>query len=166
MPKGVYARESLRSRFLRRFTKAGPPHPCGGRCWVWLGRVRYDGYGVIDVDREETGAHRVSYALFVGPVPASLAVLHRCDNRRCVNPGHLFLGTNTDNSFDMVAKDRQAKGEGVGTSKLTEQQVREARRLYHFRQRGSGTHALARRFGVSQSTIWAAINGMQWRHVE
>jgi hypothetical protein len=77
-------------------------------CWLWNGRARHwAGYGMFHVgnDRAEQ-AHRVAYALAIGPIPSGLGVLHRCDNPPCCNPSHLFLGTQADNLKDMWAKGR------------------------------------------------------------
>lgn len=92
---------------------------CDNGCWIWTASVhrKNGGYGQIQLGRRGEGvakAHRVSYELHCGPIPDELMVLHRCDNRRCVNPEHLFLGTAQDNTDDMIQKKRaywQAKKE-------------------------------------------------------
>lgn len=73
-------------------------------CWNWIGRLSTDGYGAIG--RREA-AHRAAWKYTHGPIPPGLHVLHTCDNRRCVRPSHLFLGTPQDNTDDMFSKDRQ-----------------------------------------------------------
>lgn len=75
-------------------------------CWMWTGGIVH-GYGCWEVDGRRERAHRWAWELFVGPIPEGMHVLHRCDNPPCVNPNHLFLGTQTDNVQDMDAKGRR-----------------------------------------------------------
>lgn len=75
-------------------------------CWLWTGRKNRDGYGYVSIDSKPVGAHRIAYSLNVGAIPDGLFVLHRCDTPPCVNPSHLFLGTNTDNMRDASGKGR------------------------------------------------------------
>jgi len=108
-------------------------------------------------------AHRIAWELKNnGPVPDGQCVLHHCDNPPCVNPNHLFLGTNAANMLDMVEKDRQARGEQHGESKLTEVDVRQIRRWY---DAGMTKTEIAKKFGVSRSTIYRALSGVNWKHV-
>lgn len=81
-------------------------------CWEWTAALHDSGYGIIGLGGRDAGvgrAHRVSYELAFGPIPPGLFVCHRCDNRKCVRPDHLFLGTNQENVDDMVAKGRNAR---------------------------------------------------------
>lgn len=115
-------------------------------CWEWVGAILDSGYGKAEGGR----AHRVSYAMSVAPIPNGLDVLHRCDNRKCVKPEHLFLGTNTDNMRDMAAKGRGR------LSRLTQAQVREIRHRY-----ATGTvsmAALGREFGCDSGHICRIVN--------
>jgi len=75
-------------------------------CWEWIAGKFDSGYGAFQDEGKLVGAHRASYALYTTHIPEDLCVLHRCDNRSCVNPSHLFLGTRKDNHDDMVSKGR------------------------------------------------------------
>jgi len=108
-------------------------------------------------------AHRVSYRLAYGEIPAGEAVLHRCDVRRCVRPDHLFTGTNADNQADKVAKGRQLRGNTAPNAKLSEAEVGELRRL-HATGMLNMTGA-ARHHGVSVAAISNAVHGKSWKHL-
>lgn len=97
-----------------------------GECWEWMGGVDRSGYGVIGRPGAASGAwkaHRFSWESVIGEIPAGLCVLHRCDNRRCVRPDHLFLGTKGDNARDASAKGRTLHGERSPNAKLTNAQA-------------------------------------------
>lgn len=130
-------------------------------CWLWTGPLFHEGYGCVCVSgrRQPLYAHRLSYELFIGPIPVGKSVLHRCDVKNCVDPAHLFLGTHADNMRDAAAKGRMPGGPGP---KLTVQTVKQARQL---RAEGVGYDALAEHFGVAWCTIWQAVNGVSWKHV-
>ncbi len=78
---------------------------CDG-CWNWVGCLTRNGYGQGTYKQKRYSAHRASYSEFIGPIPSKLLVLHKCDNRRCINPEHLFIGTAKENTLDMVKKGR------------------------------------------------------------
>lgn len=141
-------------------------------CWEWKGRTDRYGYGLswessalTGVSRRgrRTGAHRVAWMLFRGPIPNGLWVLHRCDNRRCVRPDHLFLGTVQDNNADRKAKGRAPRGEERPDSKLTESDIREIRAL---NSHGVGYKRLAKQFCVSPRSIGNIVHRRKWAHVE
>ena len=135
-----------------------------GECWEWQGCKLPAGYGKLGRKYETVYAHRISWTLNHGNIPNGICVLHKCDNPSCVNPEHLFLGTLDDNNKDMTRKRRQARGETQSWAKLTESDVRIARRLYT--EEGISFKALGQRFGVRDTTIREAILGITWGHVE
>ena len=107
-------------------------------------------------------ANRFSWEFFYGPIPDGLWVLHRCDNRKCIRPDHLFLGNASDNQKDMVAKGRSAKGQKQGSSKLKDSEVLEIKKLLH---NGYLTKRLGELFNVTTRHIWAIKRGLRWRHI-
>lgn len=139
-----------------------------GECWLWTSAVRGRGYGVFHARLPGgrwrcIGAHRAAWVLCRGVLPdESISVCHRCDNPSCVNPAHLFLGTNIDNIRDRDAKGRQARGERQSKAKLTEERV-VALRLA--RAAGVMTRDLAREFGISQWNVCFICQGRGWKHV-
>ena len=144
-------------------------------CWLWIGTCNMRRYGVLqlhgrmkrEMERCEIKAHRLSWELHHGPIPSNMQVLHKCDVRNCVNPDHLFLGTQRENIHDMDTKGRRgvAFGTDLPQAKLTNAIVLEMRRLH--REEGIGASALARQFSVAQGTAWKAITpGWGWTHVE
>jgi len=147
---------------LERFQeKVGLPTAIG--CIEWLGSKYPAGYGSFWYEDRVQPAQRVAWLLFVGLIPDGLYVLHRCDNRPCVNHEHLFLGTHQDNMDDMAAKGRRVSlsGESHPKAKLTEEHVIEIRRL-----RGLvSQQKLAQRFGVTKTAIGLIQRGKNWASV-
>ena len=133
-------------------------------CWLWEGGIfSQTGYGAAHTHRKTVSAHRLSWELHNGTIPAGLFVCHSCDIKQCVNPSHLFLGTYRDNINDMVAKGRSLLGERHPSSKLSNQSVVEIRQLKQstditFRE-------LAQRFIVNQGTIKRIVYKKAWRHI-
>jgi len=103
-------------------------------CWLWNKNVGRDGYGKVTLGKDGNGkqrtinAHRLCYLLFVGPIPEGLSCLHTCDNRRCCNPAHLWIGTQKDNVHDMYSKGRENRRVGYKHSEETRGKISEARR--------------------------------------
>jgi hypothetical protein len=138
-------------------------------CWEWRGSMyERTGYGRICLggDKGKTIlAHRASWMLHKGNVPEGMQVLHRCDNRKCVNPGHLFVGTAADNMNDKVMKGRQSRLLGTSNpmSKLTDARVREIKEEY---ARGEKSQSeVGEMFGVRQTTVGKIVRGESWSHV-
>jgi hypothetical protein len=135
-------------------------------CWEWIGSKDGNGYGLIRHNSVLYHAHRVSFELNIGKIPPGQMVLHHCDNRACVNPEHLFLGTHTDNMRDMVAKGRHRNGNRKGMKHplaiLTDNQVIEIRRLY---TTGLTQSKIAGMFHVSRGTVCSITRRVNWAHI-
>ncbi len=157
---------TIRRPMLARFLElAGNPTGTAS-CWLWTASGNDQGYGKFCVAPGfcigNSMAHRVSYMLFVGTIPPGLQVLHKCDTPPCVNPRHLFLGTQKDNMDDCRRKgrDRRPKGETHGSAKLNLAAAMMIRHLYatgNYRQ-----DDLAEQFKVSSSTIRNVLAGRHW----
>lgn len=136
-----------------------------GECWPWTMGCDKDGYGEIATggSSKHRRAHVVAWEQANGrSVPPGHCVLHTCDNPPCCNPGHLFLGTNLDNIWDKVAKNRQARGENHPKAKLTGEQVLCIRRAW---QRGMTLTQLGIEYQTSTQNIYAIVNRKSWTHI-
>ena len=135
-------------------------------CHEWTAHCIYSGYGTFRFNGKMQLSHRVAWQLYIGTIPAdggyygTMCVCHSCDNPKCVNPAHLFLGTQAENIADMKDKGRAAKGEAHHSSKLSNELVLEIRAAD-----GSQRH-LARKYGISPSHVSAIKNGKYWEDFE
>lgn len=131
-------------------------------CWNWLRGKQSHGYGCLCVNYKMIKAHRFSYEQKVGPIPAGLQVLHRCDNPGCVNPEHLFLGSHSDNMRDKASKGRVRVplGEKSHLSKLVATDAERIRDIY--RNGGITQRELARYFDTHQSNVSLIVRGSTW----
>jgi len=145
-----------RARFLRHVAPSGD-------CWLWTGFRNAQGYGEFHFRGHARGAHRVAYRLFVGEIPRGHFVCHHCDVPACVNPSHLFTGTQKDNMRDAAGKGRivvpRLRGERVPGAKLTPQLVR------YVRESPLGCRKLAKELGVCKTSIKNIRTGKTWAHV-
>jgi len=138
-------------------------------CWNWTGNLDTHGYGHVTIDNKTCRVHRLSYGHYNGPLKKNLLVCHKCDNRKCFNPDHLFQGTHKENSQDMLAKGRWhhpvIAGEQHGSSRLTEKDVI-AIRSFAKRNPVAGSKAfLSRWFGIDDGQISKIINRKRWKHI-
>lgn len=132
-------------------------------CWVWAMSLGGAGYGQFSLAGVRgLYAHREMYRSQVGPIPPGMHVCHSCDNPRCVNPDHLWLGTPADNMRDKKEKGRAARGERIHTSKLTESQVRVIRASASI---GATRAELARVYQVDPSLVSRIASGRSWPHI-
>ena len=156
---------TLEARFWAKVNVAGPDD-----CWEWNSGASRGGYGRFYVGKVEGwdvshfDAHRVSWMLKHGEMPKK-CVLHRCDNRACVNPAHLFLGTRAENNLDRDRKGRHVavRGEDQWRSVLTEKEVVEMRDLV---RGGRSIASVAREFGHAYAAVYSAVRGESWSHLD
>jgi hypothetical protein len=145
--------QKLEDKFLSHIEKTD-------YCWNWKGAISSHGYGSFIVDKKNKMPHRISYELFKGQIPEGLYVCHSCDNIKCVNPDHLFVGTQKDNMKDCINKKRMPKGEEKYKSKLTWEKVRDIRKLYKNPYNGK---QLSKIYGVCSQHIYLILKNIKWK---
>jgi hypothetical protein len=133
-------------------------------CWLWISTRHSQGYGKFFYRGRQVFAHRFAWKLTYGKIPAGKWVLHRppCQNRLCVRPSHLYLGTVKENSADMILNGNSRKGEKMHNAKTTAAQVRKMRREA---SAGIPQAVLAKRYGLKWTTVFAIIHRRTWKHV-
>jgi predicted XRE-type DNA-binding protein len=163
----------MRQDIYQRFMSKVSPEPMSG-CWLWTGAVNRIGYGMFHIKHDkETNksyaalAHRFSFELHAGKKLGELCALHKCDNPACVNPDHIYAGTQAHNVADMDAKGRRINrplhGSNHSNSKLKENDILQIKILRNmgFKQKEIGSI-----FGVSQVQIGNILRGKQWNHLQ
>ena len=160
-PGGLLSRcegERMKKRFFDKVVKAE------SGCWLWTGGNTGNGYGGFHARGSTRRAHRISWELHRGPIPRGKQVLHTCDCRLCVNPAHLYIGTNLDNIRDKVERGRTTAGRVMGRprvyAKLTPDDVR------CIRSSSATCGTLADALGVHPNTILDAKNRVTWKYID
>ena len=147
---------NYKERFILKYKE----EPNG--CWIWNGALFKTGYGSFWFDGQNRLAHRISYQIYIDQNLNDKHVLHKCDNRKCVNPIHLFLGTELDNHRDKVIKGRSARGIRNGSAKLTDKDVIEIRILYPVVK---SMRKLCDMYNVTRTAIRRVVRYTGWKHV-
>lgn len=167
MPKYIaFTPEQVISAFWDKVNKNGsiPQHrPELGNCWEWIAGYRND-YGSFSHNQTMKAAHRFIWEITNGEIPDGLCVLHSCDNRKCVRPDHLFLGTRQDNMDDMKLKNRERHpvGEDHPSHKLTTKQIIEIRQRH---KSGLSYRALGREYNINKKHVKDIVTREIWKHV-
>ena len=141
-------KEILKNRILSRVEK-------NNDCWEWKGYIARTGYAQMKLQKKIKLAHRLSYELFIGDIPENSLVLHKCDNRKCVNPDHLFLGSHFDNTRDMCEKNRQ-----TSHGRFKPEDIKFIREEHP----KTPMKDLAQKYGVNYVTIMNIINKKTWKY--
>lgn len=162
MTRHKYTPEQRTIAFWSHVNKNGsiPAHmPHLGKCWEWTGFMNDSGYGLMAWPQRghQERVHRISWILNHGEIPNNLFVLHKCDNRLCLNPSHLFLGTQLDNILDKLEKGRQPQGEQVWNCKLSDEEVENIKRR---KLLGEKQNKLALEYKVSTALISLIVNNI------
>lgn len=149
---------SLKDRFYSKF-KINEDNGC----WEWMATKFPNGYGCFKLNRKSVGAHRVSYEIHNGKINKNMVICHHCDNPSCVNPEHLFVGTQKENLLDRKLKGRSVEGNKNGRCKLSDKDILAIKRLLAEK---IDQRDIAKSYGVAQTTISAINLNKSWSHIK
>lgn len=142
-----------------------------GECWNWIGLISKNGYGRITFYKKQFTSHRVGYFMANGAFPKRMFICHHCDNPKCVNPDHFFIGTALENNRDCASKgrsgpanhpERMPRGTATTFAKLNEEKIRE---IVELKRKGMSGPQIAARYGVTKNSIYNLFCGVTWRHL-
>jgi hypothetical protein len=148
----------LKDRFYLKFTINNE-----NGCWEWAANRFPKGYGCFKLNGKSQAAHRVSYEIHIGKIKKGMVICHHCDNPCCVNPAHLFMGTQKENLLDRKEKGRSIFGEKNGRSKLKTADINKIRLLL---KNKIDQRDIAKEFGVGQTTISRIKMNESWNHIK
>jgi hypothetical protein len=175
--ENLCSKESLEEINIRFWSKVDVLEN-NDNCWNWIASIDSPGYGSFKINGKKVNSHRMAYFLTFGEIPEELCVCHKCDNKLCCNPHHLWLGTRHENNTDMKSKGRCATGDRSGARihpesvlrgdmrpnrKLSEFQVKNILNLY-FNGKVSAIH-IAEQYNVSRSAIFKVVSGVSWNYL-
>jgi hypothetical protein len=153
----------IKKYIINRLLKKIKKHKSG--CWNWIGSKYPTGYGRFSYKKHKGYAHRMSYIVFKGKIKKNFCVCHACDNKACINPDHLWLGTQKDNIIDCINKGRRAiykTGENHKNHKLINKQIIE---IKYKLKNNMPIYKIAKHYFVHINTIYAIKNNKTWKHI-
>lgn len=156
---GAFICNETLSRFMKWVCPTTTIH---GECWTWVGSKNAHGYGRFGINGKNYYAHRIAWQIKHGDIPDGMSVCHKCDRTSCVNPNHLFLGSQKDNLNDASTKGRTSRGSHRPKAKLREGQIKE---IILLKSQGIKQKQIALKFGVGQATISRIVHRTKWKHV-
>jgi|ERR1700734_436300 len=154
-----HGKKEIKSKYLGR-VKAH--EKADDVCWNWTKGINNHGYGNMWIEGKTRAAHRVSYEIYKGEIPKGMVILHSCDNKRCINPNHLSVGTFKENTHDALRKGRMAFGERQGNSILKNRDVVVIKQRLANKER---IVDIARDYSVDETTIGKIKSGANWKNI-